>query len=255
MSGIAGREKHGGRFDARKRRSGVDSSSNVDDINEGIEMTNLRELYDEKMAVLSALHSPMVSEVAGVYNMQKTGDRDRLAADIWTADFKVAMESLKAANPELVVVLEAMISNTTPLTEVSVAHKQRQLEGIMLNVVRAQSIHKVPILTAVLSIMCEANLVKREFHDAIAFMMKGALMSETWTHSFMKQASQQRPASNESMIPGVMVTCFDNLTMNVAYHAMSVAGVTGEKLDMTNWFAVLIPRSLAPTLDGARTCT
>ena len=71
----------------------------------------------------------------------------------------------------------------------------------MLNVVRAQSIHKVPILTAVLSIMCEANLVKREFHDAIAFMMKGELMSETWTHSFMNQASQQRPASNESMIP------------------------------------------------------
>ena len=66
-------------------------------------MTNLRELYDEKMAVLSALHSPMVTEAAGVYNMQKTGDRDRLAADIWTADFKVAMESLKAANPELVV--------------------------------------------------------------------------------------------------------------------------------------------------------
>ena len=56
------------------------------------------------------------------------------------------------------------------------------------------------------------------------------------------------------MIPGVMVTVFDNLTMNVGYHSMAVGGSTGEKLDMTNWFAVRVPRSLAPTLDGQQAC-
>jgi hypothetical protein len=56
----------------------------------------------------------------------------------------------------------------------------------------------------------------------------------------------------EPMIPGVMVTCFDNLTMNVAYKSFSVGGETGEKLDMTNWFAVRVPRALAPSMDGAR---
>ena len=79
-------------------------------------------------------------------------------------------------------------------------------------------------------------------------------MSDTWTEQFMVQAAKQRPAPSEPMVPGVMVTCFDNLTMNVAYKAMSVGGVTGEKLDMTNWFAVSIPRSLAPTLDGLQLC-
>ena len=33
---------------------------------------------------------------------------------------------------------------------------------------------------------------------------------------------------------------------------MCIGGQTGEKLDMTNWFSVLLPLLLAPTLDGMR---
>ena len=76
--------------------------------------------------------------------------------------------------------------------------------------------------------------------------------SEAWVEKFVTEASKHRPAPTEPMIPGVMVTCFDNLTMNVGYKSFSVGGETGEKLDMTNWFAVRVPRALAPSMDGAR---
>ena len=96
---------------------------------------------------------------------------------------------------------------------------------MLLNIVRGQSIHKIPVLTAALTVLCESNLVKREFHYAISFMFKGALLSETWISEFLPLAAQHRPPPTEPMIPGVMVTTFDNLQMNVAYKSASPRAV------------------------------
>lgn len=250
MSGALPRERHSGPHDRRKRRPGAPSSTAGDESETGIELEDLREKCRMQDEELRALHTPMKSKAQGIFNMQTAGDREKMEVDIWTADFSTCMESLKTENPELVAVLVAQMSNQTRTSEVSVAHKQLQLDGVLLNIVRGTSMHNVPLLTVALSLMCEMNMVKREFHDAIVFLMKGALLSESWVAQFMEDASKVRPTPNEPMIPGVMVTVFDNLTMNVGYHSYSVGGTTGEKLDMTNWFAVRIPRSLAPTVDG-----
>ena len=254
MSGDIPRERHGGRFDHRKRRSGAASSSAGDESERGIELVDLRK---EKRALeqhLGSLHAPINSEVQGVFDMRKDGDLDALASGIWTVDFSASAAALRAANNELVAVLVAQTSNQSTVTEISAIHKVQQLDGILNNLVRSQSTYKVPVLTAANSILCEANKVKREFHDAISFSMKGTLMSEKWTDGFMSHASARRPQPTEPMIPGIMVSCFDNLTMNVAYKAMMVGGQAGEKLDMTNWFYVLIQRSLAPNLNGLTSC-
>ena len=132
------------------------------------------------------------------------GERERLASEIWTGDFGVAMNSLRAANPDLVNLLGVQITNSTPTTEISAIHKRNQLDGILVNICRAQSIHNVPLLTAAISISCEANLVKRSFHDTISFVMKGALLSESWVEKFMPLANAHRPRPSEPMIPGIM---------------------------------------------------
>ena len=241
MSGSSRKSSH---FSHTKlvRRSGDDAASG--DV-EGIELEDFR-------ARAQVLYSPI--DASSGYDMQKAGHKQQMAADIWTADFAGSMEGVRAANPEIVRVLEAQTANSTPQTEISILHKRHQIDGILLNMVRARSIHIVPLLTVANSVMCEANLVKRAFHDTISFTMKGALMSEAWIESFMKQASLVRPPPTGPMIPGVMVVTFDNLTMNVAYKSMCIGGQTGEKLDMTNWFSVLLPLLLAPTLDGMRAC-
>jgi hypothetical protein len=182
---------------------------------------------DDDVQLSSSLYSPIDSSSA--YNMQKKGHKQQMAVDIWTADFAGSMEGVRAANPELVRVLEAQTANSTPQTEISILHKRHQIDGILLNMVRARSIHIVPLLTVANSVMCEANLVKRAFHDTISFTMKGALMSEAWIESFMKQASLVRPPPTGPMIPGVMVVTFDNLTMNVAYKSMCIGGQTGHE--------------------------
>ena len=218
---------------------------------EGIELEDFRAAHDEELA---ALHSPINSATDHIFNMQKPGELERMVKEIWTVDFAESMVSVRNANSEIVTVLRDQTSNTTPRTEIAIAHKEHLLDGLLLNIVRGQSIHKVPVLTLALSIMCEAHLMKRELHDSISFLMKGALLAEMSVQKYMKLASANRPLPKEPMIPGVMVVTFDNLTMNVAYHAYSIDGKTGEKLDMTNWFAVHLPQFLAPTLDGAQAC-
>ena len=255
MSGSSERDRHGGRHDMRKRHKPPAVGGGSGDSDAGIELTDFKEMARLQAEQLAAIHSPINSKATeNVYDMQKADERERMAVNIWTADFADCMVQLRADNRELMTVLAAQTANTTTQTEISMIHKARQLDGVLLNMVRAQSIHKVPILTVANSLMCEANLVKREFHDSISFLMKGALMSESWVEKFMKQAAVLRPPPANPMIPGVMVTVFDNLTMNVAYKSMCVGGETGEKLDMTNWFAVRVPQALAPTMDGMRTC-
>jgi hypothetical protein len=54
---------------------------------------------------------------------------------------------------------------------------------------------------------------------------------------------------------GVVVACFDNLTMNVDYSSYVHEGESGYKLDMTNWFSTPIPRWLACTqFDAKQIC-
>ena len=94
-----------------------------DDPYEGIELTDLRELCRAQHDQLEKLHSPIAaSELSGVYDRQKAGENERLALAIWTADFAACMEALRAANVELVAVLDAQITSSTPKTEVAVAH-------------------------------------------------------------------------------------------------------------------------------------
>lgn len=218
---------------------------------EGIELEDFRAAQDQE---LGALHSPIDSNTEHIFDMQKPGEKERMLQAIWSVDFTESMVELRNKNPEIISVLRDQISNTTPRTEIAIANKERLLDGLLLNIVRGQSIHKMPLLTLAISIMCNSHLVKREVHDSISFLMKGALMAETTVEKYMKEAPAHRPEPQETMIPGVLVATFDNLTMNVAYHAYSIDGKTGEKLDMTNWFVVRLPQFLAPRLDGTRAC-
>ena len=132
---------------------------------------------------------------------------------IWTVDFAESMVGVRNANSEIVAVLRDQTSNTTPRTEIAIAHKERLLDGLLLNIVRGQSIHKMPLLTLAMSIICDSHLVKREVHDCISYLMKGALLAEATVEKYMKQAAAHRPQPDEPMIPGVMVgATFDKST-------------------------------------------
>ena len=133
------RDRHGGSWDKRKRstRAAEDAAASERPIE--IELADLRMLAASQQEQIDRLHAPIDSNVSGVFNMREQAQREQLAIAIWTADFRNSMETLKAANPELLEVLRAQLANTTTATSISVIRKENQLDGILLNVVRGQS--------------------------------------------------------------------------------------------------------------------
>lgn len=200
----------------------------------------------------AAVNRPLSSGGGLVYDMDDEIDRIRLEYDIWVKDPRDSLDELPAANFELVAVLESSISNQSKVTELFIDNKKRLVDGILLNICRAQSQKKMPLLTAALSVLEEANQVPAAFHDVLTTYFKGALTSKNWTKDFIVRARDRRPPPSAEPLEGVAVVAFDNLTMNVNYESYVREGEGGYKLDMTNWFSTQIPRTLAGAQFDAR---
>ena len=200
-----------------------------------------------------AVCQPVSTGNGVVYDMDSASDFEQLAKDIWTLPFEQSLIELREENQELVAVLTCAIRNQSKRTESFVENKMRLIDGLLLNVCRAQSQKKMPLLTVALSIMGEANHLTRELHDLMTLHFKGAFASEKWTEDFMKLARDHRPPPSEQTLEGVVVATFENLTMQVDYCSYVREGEGGHRLDMTNWFSTLIPRWLAaPHFDAAQ---
>ena len=246
-------------WDVRKRRcsSSADLADHqaVED-DGGIELANFRELNTTLEAERADLFAPI--DNSSVYNMQKAGEKERLANDLWTGNFLNEVVLLRAANPKIVALLEAQISNTREMS----TGKQRLIDGILLDMCRAQNQHMVPALTAAISLFAQSHAMHRTVHEALSTFHRGALCSETWVHDFLHGghrgwpgALSMRPAPAWETLKGVFVCCFDNLQVKIDYKSYASEGEVGRTLDMTTWFGTPIPRHLAPALDAEATCT
>jgi hypothetical protein len=186
--------------------------------------------------------------VGVVYDMDKADDKERLAAALWTASVVDSLEALKTANQPLVAVLRAQIANQSNQTEAFLFGKELLIEGILTDLVRAQSQKSMTLLTAAGGILGHVNHLTREMHDFLTLYHKGALPSESWVEDILKRARKYRPSPALVMLRGVAVATFDNLvlTINVDFKSYVTDGEGGHKMDMTNWFSTLLPRELAP---------
>ena len=127
-------------WDQKKRHSCAAGSSGA----EGIEMVDLRAAHDEVAEERRRLLLPLQSE--GVYNMRVSGEKERLARDLWQADFSASMLSLREQNVQLVQVLLAKFCNLSHLTPAAQKAAQRHIDGVLLDVCRAQNMFKIPLL-------------------------------------------------------------------------------------------------------------
>ena len=238
-----------------KRSKAAESTSREDDTEStGIELVELpRAAFDAMKAERAALFSPI--DTSTVYDMRVPGEKERLGRDLWTRMFGAELRALRDANPELATVLRAQITNTSEDTEHALLATERYIDGMLLDVCRAQNKFKIPLLTAAASILGECNKVAREYHDVVSLFHRGAATSENWVTDFLPVAMAQRPDAEWDAIPEVAVCCFDNLSMQIDYKSYSSDGETGRRLDMTTWFSTRLPRYLAPTLDATAICS
>ena len=239
------------RFTHKKRRSAGPSEPETGD---GIddELEALRAQVATLEAEKAALIRPM--DCAGVPHMKVAGDRKALSDALYAGNYAATMQILRDNNRELVCVLYAQMSNQSDETETLLAARSRMVDGILLDICRAQNILHVPVVTAALSILGEFNHVAREYHDSIAQLHRGVALSEKWVRDFLADARKWRPEPPFERVAGVTVAVFDNLTMKVDYSSYSTQGETGHKLDMTNWLSTPVPVALAPSMDARKIC-
>ena len=126
--------------EARKRPGGATEGSSASgkvSIDE-IELTELR----HHSSALGKLHAPINS--MGIYHMDSKAEKEQLARDIWTLSIDESMAVLRENNAELVEVLRAQIANTTTATAEFIEAKERLIDGMLLDICRAQNQKRMP---------------------------------------------------------------------------------------------------------------
>ena len=236
------------RFTHVKRKKSAGGSTE----DAGIELASIEERLQVLTTEHDALHLSFNS--TGIPNMARAGDRRQLAINLYEGDYAATMEQLRSNNWQLVAVLNDQLRNESTETEHLQQARARHVDGMLLDICRAQNKDVIPVLTAAMSVMGEFNHVAREYHDVLALYHRGAALSEKWVRDFLVEARAWRPPPSEPFIDGVAVAVFDNLSMNLDYSSYSSQGETGYKLEMTNWLSTRVPRSLAPALDAQREC-
>ena len=203
------------------------------------ELAELRMFRDELLRPMS---------VFGAFDLLDNSHRIELARQLWSGDYLSSLCGLREGNQVLVEVLHSQVSNTYDrrASEGHLLHKQRLVDGVLINLARAQSKFNMPLVSAALSVLASANQVPREFQTAMRFFFSGALAVESWTDDIKTLARPLRPACQYEPLPGVAVAVMDNLTMNMNYQTYMREGEGGERKDMTNWFTSAVPRFIAP---------
>ena len=193
-----------------------------------------------------ALTSPLA--LGMTFNMNDAAEKRELARQLWMGDYKESLCELRRANPVMVEVLGAQITNSFD-RRASDAHleaKSRLVEGILMCMARAQSKFNMPLITAALTVLSAADRVPVDFHEAVRQFFNGALATPTWCDSLLLVAHDLRPPPSFEPLPGVAIAVFDNLSMQMNYGSYYTNGEGGVLKHMTNWFHTPVPRHVAP---------
>jgi len=137
--------------------------------------------------------------------MKQADDRQQLALKLYAGNYGESMKTLREDNAVLIMMLGAQIANQSDETETLLNNRARLIDGMLLDICRAQNINSIPVLTAAMSILGEFNHIPREYHDTLALYHRGAALSEKWVRDFLTEARAWRPPPSYDAIPGVVV--------------------------------------------------
>ena len=228
-----------GKMHAAASRQPSSASMGVEEAPDGA--SELEELREFKRQALSPIG------LADTFNLQSAAGKKQLARQLWRGDYETSLQRVRAANPALVQIIKAQIANSYD-RRASDDHrhsKDRQVDGILMCMIGAQSKFNASLITAGLAVLSHAHRVPAEFHEEVRRFFNGALKTETWTESVIKLARTLRPPPTDPL-PGVAVAAFDNFSMQLNYRSMVVGGEGGQLKHMTNWVSCFIPAHLAP---------
>ena len=93
--------------------------------------------------------------VQGAFNLLDDAHKAELASQLWSGNYLASLSGLRDGNLVLVEVLHSQVSSTHDrrASEGHLLHKDRLVDGVLINLVRAQSKFNMPLVSAALSVL------------------------------------------------------------------------------------------------------
>lgn len=206
---------------------------------EGAE-AELQAFFEEALTLQPALST---------FEMHSPSGREELAQHMWKCCDLLGDTSMTASNRELAAILNVLMHNSyrrDVSSEYQTLRTGFRVESILVNLQRAQSQKKMPLLTARFSVACLRAQLPHKLWEIFSLCLPGLLASHKWTQDFVAFASERRAPCKYEVLSGVGGVLFDNYTRKVLYSSKATVESHGFLLNMTNWGTVQIPRLVAP---------
>ena len=177
---------------------------------------------------------------------------DKLAELIYSQDYSKHIFQVTSNNTMLERLLTAITKNThtiNPNRPGLLTKQQIRKESIAVHLLRVRHKDYVPFLVLIDSSEAFRTCMHRELWDSLC--MRRLLMSHTWMErTFFPEMHARFPGCAYEKLESVSMVLFDNFTLKVNYKSLETIAGSGQRLDMTNWATVSIPKRIAPHLNS-----
>ena len=217
----------------------------------GEEERSLRASVANLLSTLQALFEP--KRAAGGFNMH-CGDveRERMIDWLWAGDFTSATQEMLDNNPELATYIDERTKHgrhpPDPSDRVASDRRRRTRHNFLSGILaRNRSKDFVPEHQLLLSIQAHAKQINVLYWDMLSSVR--VLSSRTWVTKLIDDAMKRYPGCSYEQLDWISAAVFDNYTAQFNYDARHTADTQGERIDMTNWTTIYLPKSTLPHID------
>lgn len=191
-------------------------------------------------------------------NMLAAGEEERQRAIqyMWSRNYADVFSEILDANPDLADLLSGRTANTyssrIDFGEEPEMRRRQRLNFLGGLLARNRNQHFLPKHQLLLAVQSRHKQLNHTLWAQLCHMRM--LPSFTWTTEFIAAAleleSQYIPGYD--VVDWVSAAVFDNYTEQVNYSAAHNADSQGERLDMTNWATLYLPRPVLPHINLGR---
>ena len=217
------------------------------------DVSNKRERgLNNLLSILRSIFEP--KRPAGCFDMRAgPEERNKMIQWLWDGDYTGCTTELLDLNPDLSEYLNESTANTThPPSEPKAREgffrrrstRQNFSAGLLA---RLRSKDLVPKHQLLLSIEAHAKGLNTFLWDMLSSVR--VLLSRNWVHDLISESMTYYPGPDYQCIDWASAVVFDNYTAQFNYDARHTSDTQGERLDMTNWASIFLPRSTLPNVD------
>ena len=207
---------------------------------------SVTQLADELARMRAKLDTAYDPELpANCADMSNAGSKIELIDWLWQGDFAECSTQILDSNPDMEILLQQRTkARTSGDAELHAIRRRPRLNFAAGVLARNRKKNVIPRDQVLLAIDAKHKMCNHQLWDMLS--QKRVLPSINWTDDLVTLALDRNPGCPYPVMDWISAAVFDNYTTHRNYSASHNSDTQGERIDMTNWGSVSIPRAIAP---------